>query len=153
MLENVFPSTARLRRGVSRSGTVVPRTYTITVCICLDFSFTRGTILTRERYICRPVSKARTLLCTDRLVREAVVCAGRQVCQPVRSRVLFLKGSCVWNQLGHFSLEFPSFISDQVVKRFRFIPISTLNRLQSSGFNLRYGSCSLQSFLLYTFYF
>ena len=26
MLENVFPSTARLRRGVSRSGSVVPRT-------------------------------------------------------------------------------------------------------------------------------
>ena len=56
--------------------------------------------------------------------------------------VLFLKGSCVWNQLGHFSLEFPSFISDQVVRRFRFIPISTLNRLQSAGINLRYGKSS-----------
>jgi len=35
------------------------------------FSFTRGTILRWERYICRPVSKARTLSCTNRLVREA----------------------------------------------------------------------------------
>ena len=70
MLENVFLSTARLRRGVSRSGSVVPDVHNHRLYLP-GFSFTRGTILRWERYICRPVSKARTLSCTNRLVREA----------------------------------------------------------------------------------
>jgi len=60
--------------------------------------------------------------------------------------VIFQKGCCLWNQLGFFSLDFPFFISDQVVKRFRFILMSTLNRLQSAGINLRYGKLSARRF-------
>ena len=51
-------------------------------------------------------------------------CAGLFAPEFPLVHVLFLEGYCVWNQLVNLPQEFPSLISDQVVKRFRFIPIS-----------------------------
>jgi hypothetical protein len=74
-------------------------TYTITRLYSPGFFFysTRGTILRRERDICRPVSKARTLSCINRLVREASCMRRSAGSEFPLVHVLFLEGSCVWN--------------------------------------------------------
>jgi hypothetical protein len=114
MLENVFLSTARSGHFEVRFSCT---TYTITVCICLGFTFTRGTVLRQERYIYRLVSKARTLSCTNRLVREARCMRRSAGVRSVRSRV----SSCTRFISGRFlGVELACKLDFKVTFRFHF---------------------------------